>query len=132
MPIFDYKCRKCNLEVDVLRSISESDKPPVEGEGEEVTKDCPQAPHEWRKQIKTKITVQKGWGWGGGKGHWVLLVCALTKLTGFPYEALSHMDWKAYSRARTQCSVLYPASPCLVAFEKRAPNNYWAICGAGK
>lgn len=66
MPIYDYHCEKCEMDVSILRSISKFNELPNKQEGDEFPdSDCP---HEWKKKLST-YSVQKGWGWGS-KGNW--------------------------------------------------------------
>lgn len=44
----------------------------------------------------------------------------------------SKSDQKSLEWANKRCSALFPASPCLKLFRKRAERTYWAICAADK
>ena len=67
MPMYTYKCDKCQKELDVLRRISESDLPPQDYEMDKEEASCP---HEWKRFMNSTPAVAKGWNWGPGKGNW--------------------------------------------------------------
>lgn len=56
------------------------------------------------------------------------LSCKPTKLTNITTE----VDKFSVRTAAAKCVYYYPKSPCLVSFEKRGFQNYWAICGRKK
>ena len=41
-------------------------------------------------------------------------------------------DQLALVTAQRRCPTLYPNSPCLIRFYRRAPLTYWAVCGASR
>lgn len=53
-------------------------------------------------------------------------VCPKTEIVA---KNWNQTDGNTLIRAQSRCVELYPASPCLVKFIKRGPENYWAICG---
>ena len=56
--------------------------------------------------------------------------CKGTKMIGWKSpEDMTEMDKRSYNAAKNRCPTKYPKSPCLVSFEKRKTNTYWAICG---
>jgi predicted nucleic acid-binding Zn ribbon protein len=75
MPLYVWKCTKCDAKKEVIRTFDGFRDPPTAeeaGEGE--------CEHEWDKQIGTPKIV-RGSGWGGMKGHWALaLVFAAASL----------------------------------------------------
>jgi hypothetical protein len=57
------------------------------------------------------------------------LMCPKVELINLS-EPLPHEDQQAFNRAAFVCSFRYKNSPCLVKFEKKAPQAYHATCGA--
>jgi hypothetical protein len=101
MPLYQYKCKHCKANLDVLRTFDEYQIPPTSEEEVEagsamclpagVTDPDPseyryQAPHEWERHISGNTTILKSAAWGGGKGNWIALLAmaatALIRLTG--------------------------------------------------
>lgn len=72
MPVYDYKCRKCGIETEVIRTIHQTDVSPTSDETPSPKPDqerCEE--HDWEKLIKGKTTVIRGPNWGyGSKGNW--------------------------------------------------------------
>lgn len=70
MPIFDYQCTVCQHRIDILRSITQSDEPPM---GDEIAglPICPDpGGHVWQKIHLSAPRMMRGPSWGGGKGFW--------------------------------------------------------------
>ena len=65
MPIYVWKCKKCEEEVEIIRPISQYDDIP-KVEEKECSEECD---HEWRKVLGTfrKVHAQ---GYRGRKGSW--------------------------------------------------------------
>jgi hypothetical protein len=78
MPIYDWKCSECECAAITVNGMDKANDPPEGG-------DCPVRPgegHKWVKVIGAPTAIA-GPNWRGGKGHWVLLVAALSAaLTG--------------------------------------------------
>lgn len=55
--------------------------------------------------------------------------CPPTKLIGFD-APLTENELQSLNHAKRRCAEIYPESPCLKSFEKRAEQTFWAICGA--
>ena len=75
MPIYDWLDKKSQKQVAVLRHFSEYEKGPTkeeavaEGFTEQEFTDA-----KWERLIGAAIQVHRAWGWGGGKGSWILLL----------------------------------------------------------
>lgn len=60
-------------------------------------------------------------------------VCPGPKAVGWASkEEMTDMDWTNFKTAIGRCRELYPNSPCLKVFIKKAENTYNAICGEVK
>lgn len=82
MPIYDYKCETCLIEVEVIRSINA----PAEEHAplaDEIPKSDTECAHRWKRVIRGKIAVTKGWNWGHGKGYWAVLLALGHSVTGY-------------------------------------------------
>ena len=67
MPFYNNRCKKCAKEIEVIRNLSEHDKPP---QSDEIgTEEEPKCTHEW-EIIIGRVSTVKGATWGGGKGNW--------------------------------------------------------------
>ena len=68
MPIYDYRCKECELKMNVLRDLKEYDVPPTEEEIAKVEANS-ECDHDLERYMPTTPTVQKGRNWGS-KGYW--------------------------------------------------------------
>jgi putative FmdB family regulatory protein len=71
VPIYPYKCQACDLEIEVIRTLSEDPMP----DGTEYSTPCPagtkQGAHDWVKQMGLTRPHQHAPGFGRGrKGSW--------------------------------------------------------------
>lgn len=68
MPIYSFQCDKCRRELDVIRTMAESDSPPSMEESPKGD-DCPH--DRWTKIIKYAPEKRYGdnWGYRKGKGY---------------------------------------------------------------
>lgn len=79
MPIYKYRCQKCDMSAEVLRTFDEYRVPPTADEciGAPPDGEDPPCDHEWEREISGKLSVSFGGGWGRyggkGKGHWLVL-----------------------------------------------------------
>lgn len=64
MPMYGYKCEKCTKEIEVVRSVVQSDDPPTR---EEAGEECE---HKWNRHFTTAPRTIRMPGWGAGKGNW--------------------------------------------------------------
>jgi len=55
-------------------------------------------------------------------------ICPTTKLIGFDKQ-ITEDEGKSMNHARKRCEEIYQGAPCLISFEKREENVYWALCG---
>lgn len=72
MPMYNYKCVKCELLVEVMRNISEHDRVPEASElpsEAEIPVDRKCEAHEWKKQIGKTSFKLRGYGWSN-TGYW--------------------------------------------------------------
>lgn len=63
MPSYLYMCKKCQIEMEVIRTVSEYELPPTEEDG--TISECPHTEHEWERRIAKgsgKFILQ-GYGW---------------------------------------------------------------------
>lgn len=69
MPLYDWKCEKCNQEVAVIRATAEYENTPTP---EEVPGDGGLCVHVWKRFLKAAPAASKSWLWDakGGKGRW--------------------------------------------------------------
>ena len=58
------------------------------------------------------------------------LGCPTTMVTNESTEAWNKQDQSNMNHAIKRCAEKFENSPCLIKFTKRAPQTYWAICGA--
>ena len=66
MPIYHYRCEKCDKETEILRTVAEIDSPMTDEERED-TEECT---HEYKRLI-APIRFYRGANWGTGKkGCW--------------------------------------------------------------
>lgn len=67
MPIYCHKCLKCNLSLEIIRSMREYDILPDESEitAAKPTKDQEECIHEFTREINSAPTKNYavGWGW---------------------------------------------------------------------
>lgn len=66
MPLYTWRCSKCQTSAEVFRTFDEYQLPPNSEEYSGSPKPCD---HDWSREIG-KTNVVKGGGWGGGKGYW--------------------------------------------------------------
>jgi hypothetical protein len=71
MPLYNWKCSKCDTTAEVLRSFDDYQVPPGLEDDRLEDSDCD---HEWERRIGSDIQVQRGPNWGGGKGNWIALL----------------------------------------------------------
>ena len=64
MPLYGWRCEKCNAKTEVLRKFDDYQVPPEKCSNP----DCDSK--EFRRTIGEDIVVTKGWNWGDGKGNW--------------------------------------------------------------
>lgn len=64
MPMYTYKCKKCEEQLDVLRKFDDYETPPQTDEYK--NQECE---HNWERLIVSKVEVRKSAGFGK-KGHW--------------------------------------------------------------
>jgi len=70
MPIYNWHCKVNNVDIEVIRTFDDYEKPPT-------VQECADAglldelDHEpnWERVI-SKVNTKKGYRWGRGKGHW--------------------------------------------------------------
>lgn len=55
-------------------------------------------------------------------------VCPTTKLIGFDKQ-MTKDEGKSMDHAKKRCGEIYPDNVCLISFEKREENVFWALCG---
>jgi hypothetical protein len=79
MPMYDWRCTRCQLDVSTLRPFSESDTPPSEDDISDSTAGKTDLPacleHKWTKVILKApgLSFTGSWGYGNGgrgKGSW--------------------------------------------------------------
>jgi hypothetical protein len=87
MPIYQYRCKTCGTDAEVIRSLADSEVVPTAAEEDPTTRyhghqDACADGHAWEKLLGVVKTI-KGRSWGRGKGHWLLpLALALGSLLG--------------------------------------------------
>lgn len=68
MPQYTYKELKSGIEVTVIRSFDEYEKPP---EGDEIPEELRKKKKlKWERQIGANQSLQRGPNWNGAKGYW--------------------------------------------------------------
>lgn len=68
MPLYTWKCDKCEERIEILRSISKSDDKPDPDEDKELPAGCE---HSWKRHIGEAPQKSYGSNWGyGRKGSW--------------------------------------------------------------
>lgn len=76
MPLYAWECSECGAKCLTVRAVEARDEGPVEELGERIihqAEDCPGV----MRRVFAAPAVQKGPGWGGGKGHWILWLLVL-------------------------------------------------------
>ena len=67
MPIYQWRCDACKIEVDVLRKFDDYKKKPLK-------KECPKqevkCTHVWERLIGGNQSLIRGPNWKGSKGNW--------------------------------------------------------------
>lgn len=66
MPIYDWVCTECDLEVTRVAKIGEHEQEPSDGEAGPSPMKCK---HKWKRIIKSTF-INKSSNWGPGKGRW--------------------------------------------------------------
>jgi hypothetical protein len=69
MPIYLWIDKKTGKKVEVIRTFAEYEVPPHGDELPVELRDLSDHEIEWERSVGDKISVTKGWGWGG-KGQW--------------------------------------------------------------
>jgi len=69
MPLYVWRCLKCEKKTEIVRSFDDYLDPPNTEEGGE----CNEDKHEWDKEI-TPTRWLRGRGWQGQKGSWIYLI----------------------------------------------------------
>jgi len=70
MPIYQYKCAECTLDIEIMRSITDYAVVPTKAEVKELHLEmdlCRE--HIWKKQLGV-ATMVRGPNWNGSKGNW--------------------------------------------------------------
>jgi putative FmdB family regulatory protein len=71
MPLYNYHCKKCELDVEVLRSFAEYEQVPEPEEfipkAKAKQKKCK---HQWERLLGSDIRAFRGANWKGAKGYW--------------------------------------------------------------
>jgi len=75
MPLYNWKCEKCDKREDTVETVDERDKPPA-------TSDTDTCEHEWTRLVGAPKMV-KGTSWGPGKGHWLWVLAFLNGAVSF-------------------------------------------------
>ena len=73
MPSHEWRCAECELEVRVIRRISDHDLEPSDDEVMEICGDeLPTCEHNWGKFLSgaPSAAYGAGWGFGSQKGKW--------------------------------------------------------------
>jgi hypothetical protein len=69
MPMYDWVDKKTGKHVVVMRHFSKYEEIPTPEEVPDLSAED-YAAADWERLIGVDIQVQRGWNWGGGKGHW--------------------------------------------------------------
>lgn len=74
MPMYSWKCTKCQEQLEILRSITDSDIPPKDEEEESLvppfdTDTYKPCKHEWNRHIGHAPQKAYGANWGTRKGY---------------------------------------------------------------
>lgn len=69
MPLYTYRCKKCDHCLDIMRSFDQYQDLPKDTDPNYKPCITVEEDHVWEKELGT-FKLTKGVSWGPGKGHW--------------------------------------------------------------